>query len=361
MIRESGEGKATEQIVIGGRRIGDGSPKVFVIAELSANHNQKFELAVETIKAAAAAGADAVKLQTYTPDTITIDTDRPDFQVTQGTIWDGTTLHQLYQTAFTPWEWQPKLKKIAEKKGLACFSSAFDRSAVDFLEKMDVPAHKVASFEITDIPLIEHMAKKGKPMIISTGVARKEDIALAVKTCRRVGNNQIALLKCTSAYPTPLEDVNLLTIPDLARRFSAVVGLSDHTMTLASPVASVALGGRIIEKHLILDRKLGGPDSKFSLEPAEFKAMVQAVRDTERLLGKISYELTEKMARSREHSRSLYVVRDIKKGERFSLDSVRSIRPGFGLHPKYLKQVLGKKAARAIERGERMSLNLVSE
>ncbi|MFA5822198.1 MAG: pseudaminic acid synthase [Thermodesulfovibrionales bacterium] len=345
-------------IEVSTRKIGNNHP-VFIIAELSANHRQKYELAVETIKAMKESGADAVKLQTYTPDTITIDSDNDYFQIKQGTLWDGKTLYQLYQEAYTPWEWQPKLKEIAEDLGLICFSSPFDKTAVDFLEKMDVPAYKVASFEITDIPLIEYIASKGKPVIISTGIAELSDIAMAVDACKRMGNEQIALLKCTSAYPAPLEDVNLKTIPDLAETFKTVVGLSDHTLGISVPVAAVALNARIIEKHFILDRKLGGPDSAFSLGPEEFKAMVTAVREVEKALGKVSYDLTDKIKKSREFSRSLFVVNDIKAGEVFTEINVRSIRPGFGLHPRYLKDILGKKATKDIGRGTPLSWDMV--
>jgi pseudaminic acid synthase len=345
-------------IEVSTRKIGDNHP-VFIIAELSANHRQKFELAVETIKAMKESGADAVKLQTYTPDTITIDSDNDYFQIKQGTLWDGKTLYQLYQEAYTPWEWQPKLKEIAEDLGLICFSSPFDKTAVDFLEKMDVPAYKVASFEITDIPLIEYIASKGKPVIISTGIAELSDIAMAVDACKRMGNEQIALLKCTSAYPAPLEDVNLKTIPDLAETFKTVVGLSDHTLSISVPVAAVALSAKIIEKHFILDRKLGGPDAAFSLGPEEFKAMVTAVREVEKALGKVSYDLTDKVKKNREFSRSLFVVNDIKAGELFTEDNVRSIRPGFGLHPRHLKDILGKRSSKDIGRGTPLSWDMV--
>jgi pseudaminic acid synthase len=339
------------KIKIKDREISETS-SVFVIAELSANHNQDYDIAVKTIEAAKEAGADAIKLQTYTADTITIDCDNKYFQITQGTIWDGTTLYKLYQQAYTPWEWQPKLKEIAEKLGLVCFSSPFDKSAVDFLEKMNVPAYKVASFEITDIPLIEYIASKGKPVIISTGIANIEDIDDAVDACRRMGNDKIALLKCTSAYPAPLEEINLNTIPALKEKYKTIVGLSDHSTGIAVPVASIALGAKIIEKHFIIDRKIGGPDSQFSLEPAEFKQMVQAIRDVEKALGKIDFSLTEKAKKSREHSRSLFAVKDIKEGDLFTEENVRSIRPGYGLLPKYLKELLGNRAIRAINRGE---------
>jgi pseudaminic acid synthase len=335
--------------------------KVFIIAELSANHNQKVELAVETIKAAKGCGVDAVKLQTYTPDTITLDCDNEYFQIKQGTIWDGKNLYQLYKEAYTPWEWQPKLKKLAEELGMICFSSPFDKTAVDFLEDMNVPAYKIASFEITDIPLIEYVASKGKPVIISTGIARLEDIQLAIDACKKAGNEQIVLLKCTSAYPTPLEEVNLLTIPDMKERFKTLVGLSDHTIGISVPLAAVSLGARIIEKHFILDRKLGGPDAAFSLEPDEFAQMVKSVREVEKALGKVNYELSEKIEKSREFSRSLFAVKDIKKGETLDNENIRSIRPGFGLHPKFLHEVIGKKAKDNIKKGTPLSWELISD
>jgi len=296
-------------------------------------------------------GADAVKLQTYTPDTITIDSDNEYFQIDQGTLWDGKTLYQLYQEAYTPWEWQPKLKKVAAKLGLICFSSPFDRTSVDFLEEMNVPAYKVASFEITDIPLIEYIASKGKPVIISTGIATLADIEEAVHACKRMGNDQIALLKCTSAYPAPLEESNLRTISNLADTFNTVVGLSDHTLGISAPIASVALGAKIIEKHFILDRTMGGPDAAFSMEPDEFRSMVEAVREVEKALGTVNYDLTEKTRKSREFSRSLFVVEDIKSGESLTEENVRSIRPGFGLHPRYLGHIIGKKARNGIKKG----------
>lgn len=332
------------------KKIGRGYP-IFIIAEMSANHLQKYDNAVKLIKAAKEAGADAVKFQTYTPDTITINCDNAYFQIKQGTLWDGQTLYQLYKKAYTPWEWQPKLREIAESEGLICFSSVFDKTAVDFLEKINVSAYKIASFEIIDIPLIEYVALKEKPVIISTGIATLSDIEEAVNACKRMGNNQIALLKCTSAYPAPLEEINLKTIPNLADTFKTVVGLSDHTLGISVPIASVALGACIIEKHLTLDRKLGGPDAAFSLEPAEFKAMVKSVREVEKAMGEVSYDLTEKMKKSREFSRSLFVVKDIKTGEVFTEENIRSIRPGYGLLPKYLKDILGKKAKVDIKKG----------
>jgi len=333
--------------------------KVFMIAELSANHNQDFNIAVETIKAMKEAGADAVKLQTYTPDTMTIDCNNKYFKINQGTIWDGKTLYELYKEAYMPWEWQPELKKIAEKLGLICFSTPFDKTSVDFLEKMDVSCYKIASFEIKDIPLIEYVASKGKLVIISTGIAILSDIQEAINACKDMGNNNIILLKCTSSYPSPYEEVNLKTIPDMAKRFKCLVGLSDHTLGISVPIASVAMGAKIIEKHFILDKKLGGPDAVFSVEPEEFKQMVKSVREVEKALGGVSYKLTEKMRKSRELSRSLFVVKDIKKGENLTEDNVKSIRPGYGLHPVYLSKILGKKAKKNIKRGTPLSIKLI--
>ena len=346
------------ELKVGVKTIGNAHP-VFIIAELSANHLQDFDLAVDTINAIKESGADAVKLQTYTPDTITIDSDNEYFQVKQNSLWDGKTLYQLYQEAHTPWEWQPKLKEIAEELGIICFSSPFDRTAVDFLEEMNVPAYKVASFEITDIPLIEYIASKGKPVIISTGIAMLADIEEAVSACRRMGNNQIALLKCTSAYPAPLEESNLRTIPNLVDTFNTVIGLSDHTLGISAPTASVALGAKIIEKHFILDRKMGGPDAEFSMEPDEFRSMIETVRDVEKALGTVNYELTEKTKKSRQFSRSLFAVEDIKAGESLTELNVRSIRPGFGLHPRYLEQILGKTARIDIKKGTPLDWALI--
>lgn len=343
---------------IGEKGIGEDKP-TFIIAELSANHMNDFDIAVKTIEAMANAGADAVKFQTFTPDTITIDCDNEYFQIKQGTVWDGQVLHELYEDAYMPWDWQPKLKKIAEDLGLIVFSSPFDKTSVDFLEDMDVPAYKIASFEITDIPLIEYVASKGKPIIISTGIASFEDIELAVKTCLDVGNNEIALLKCTSSYPAPLEEINLNTIPDIKEKFNVVVGLSDHTLGGEVSTASIALGSNIIEKHFILDRNMGGPDSEFSMEPDEFKQMVDSIRNVEKALGKVSYELSDKMKANREFSRSLFVVRDMKKDEVISEDNIRSIRPGFGLHPKYLKEILGKKVNKDLKKGTPFELKFV--
>jgi pseudaminic acid synthase len=349
----------TESIQIGARRVGPGFP-VYCIAEVSANHHQNFDEAVEIVRAAKDAGADAVKLQTYTPDTITIASDREEFRIGGGTIWDGQNLYKLYGEAYTPWEWQPKLKKAANDLGMDCFSSAFDATAVDFLEKMGVPAHKVASFELVDMPLIQKMARTGKPLIMSTGMATIEEIEEAVAAARQAGATQIALLKCTSAYPARPEEMNLRTIPELQRRFEVPVGLSDHTMGIAAPVAAVALGACIIEKHLTLSRSTPGPDSGFSLEPAEFKAMVDAVRVAEKALGEVHFGVSEKEANSLVFRRSLFIVNAIKRGEPFTAENVRSIRPGHGLHTRHLTEVLGRKASRDIERGTPMSWELVS-
>ena len=340
----------TDTMQIAGRRIGTGFP-AYVIAEVSANHNQNFEVAEEIVRAAKQAGADAVKLQTYRPDTITIQSSESCFKVGGGTLWDGRTLYDLYAEAYMPWEWQPRLKKVAEGLGMDLFSSAFDATAVDFLEEMGIPAHKVASFELVDIPLIQKMAGTGKPLIMSTGMATVEEIDEALNSAREAGANQIALLKCTSAYPAPAEEMNLLTIPEMARRFGVPVGLSDHTMGAAAPVAAVALGACIIEKHLTLSRSSPGPDSAFSLEPQEFKDMVDAVRTAEKALGKVYFGLSGKEQASRAFRRSLFVVEDVKRGEAFTAANVRSIRPGDGLHPRHLAEVLGKSAAQGIKRG----------
>jgi pseudaminic acid synthase len=343
---------------IGNRSIGPGRP-VYVIAELSANHNQDYDQAAGIIHAAKDAGADAIKLQTYTPDIITIASDGNEFRVGGGTLWDGRTLYDLYAEAYTPWEWQPRLKKVAEDLGMDLFSSAFDTTAVDFLEEMGVPAHKVASFELVDIPLIQRMARTGKPLIMSTGMATVEEIEEALQAARDAGATQIALLKCTSAYPALAEEMNLRTIPEMVRRFGMPVGLSDHTMGIAAPVAAVALGACIIEKHITLSRSTPGPDSAFSLEPLEFKAMVDAVRTAEKALGEVQFGLTAKEDASRTFRRSLFVVEDVEQGEMFTAANVRSIRPGHGLHTRYLAEILGKRAAREVKRGTPMSWEFV--
>lgn len=348
------------EIQIGDYQIGEQHP-CFIIAEMSANHLMDFDRAVKIIEAAKQAGADAIKLQTYTPDTITLDSEKSYFQITQGTIWDGTTLHKLYQQAYTPWEWQPELKKIAEEMGLVCFSSPFDSTAVDFMEEMQMPAYKIASFEITDIPLIRQTAATGKPVIISTGIAHQEDIDLALKTCLEAGNDQVALLKCTTAYPSPYEDINLHSIPMLAEDFHCISGLSDHTLGQTVAIGAVAMGAKIVEKHLTLSRKDGGADAAFSMEPGEFREMVDQIRLIEKALGERTYQLTEKQENSRQHSRSLFVVRDVKKGEVFTTDNVRSIRPANGLHTKYYEQILGAVASEDIEAGEPLAWRMVEK
>ena len=331
---------------------------VFIIAELSANHNGSIETAKETIRAAKRAGADCIKLQTYTADTITINSRKSDFMV-KGTIWDGKNLHDLYKEAYTPWEWHAELFKVAKEEGLICFSSPFDFTAVDFLETLNVPAYKIASFEITDIALIEYVASKGKPIILSTGIATTEDIELALAACKKTGNSQIALLKCTSSYPAPIEEANMSMVKDLADRYGVISGLSDHTMGSTVPVVSVCFGAKIIEKHFILDRTIGGPDASFSMNEAEFKQMVIAVREAEKAIGVVDYELTEIQQSGRAFSRSLYVVENIKEGDLFTSKNVRSIRPGYGLHPKFLPHVLGKIAKSDIEKGTALSFDLL--
>lgn len=345
---------------IGRRTIGAGSP-VYVIAELSANHNQDYDQAVRIIHAAKEAGADAVKLQTYTPDTITIQSNAESFRIKGGTLWDGRTLYELYGEAYTPWEWQPKLKDVAGELGLDLFSSPFDPTAVDFLEEMNVPVYKVASPELVDIPLIRKMASTGKPLIMSTGMAILEEIEEAVQAARQAGAREIALLKCTSAYPAAPEDMNLRTIPELANRFQVPVGLSDHTLGIAVPVAAVSLGACIIEKHLTLSRSLKGPDSAFSLEPGEFKAMVEAVRAAQRALGQVSFATGKKEESIRRFRRSLFVVQDVKKGEIFTSKNVRSIRPADGLHTRYWADILGRRASRDISRGSPLSWEMVAD
>lgn len=336
------------------------SSNVFIIAELSANHNQKLETAIESVRAAKRAGADCIKLQTYTADTLTINSNKNDF-IIKGTIWAGKNYYSLYQEAYTPWEWHEQLFKVAKEEGLICFSSPFDKSAVDFLENLSVPAYKVASFEITDIPLIEYIASKGKPVIISTGIATIEDIELALDACKRMGNNQIALLKCTSSYPAPIEEANLSMIKDMSEKFGLITGLSDHTLGATVPIAATVLGAKIIEKHFIIDRSIGGPDSTFSMNESEFTSMVISIRETEKAIGKIDYNLTEKQLKGRDFSRSLYVVETITEGEIFTENNVRSIRPVFGLHPKYLNQIIGKKSNQNIEKGTRFSLEFIKQ
>lgn len=347
-----------KSIRIGNHLISEESP-VFVVAEMSANHNFDFDRAVAIMQAAKDAGADAVKIQTYTADTITLDCDDPCFQITQGTLWDGTTLHKLYETAYTPWEWQPRLQKIANEMGLEFFSSPFDFSAVDFLEEMNVPAYKIASFEINDIPFIRKIARLKKPIIFATGIARLADIELAVETCRQEGNEDVILLKCTSSYPARLEDMNLRTIPSMAETFDCIAGLSDHSMGHAASDAAVALGAKMVEKHLTLSRADGGPDSAFSMEPAEFKLMVDNIRMIEKALGKVTYDLTPAQTREREHSRSLFVAKDMKAGDIFTPENLRSVRPANGLHTKYYEDILGHRITKDAKLGTPMRWDLI--
>jgi pseudaminic acid synthase len=329
----------------------DSNSKVFIIAELSANHGGKLEIAIETIKAAKRAGADCIKLQTAKPELLTLDCNKDDFKIKQGSIWDGKYLFDLYKEVYTPWEWHEELFRVAKEEGLVCFSSPFDKTAVDLLESLDTPAYKIASFEITDIPLIELVASKGKPVILSTGIARKEDIELALNACHRMGNKNIALLKCTSSYPAPIEEANMCMIKDLAERYGVISGLSDHTLGSTVPVVATCFGAKIIEKHFILDKSIGGPDVTFSLDEKEFTEMVSSVRAAEMAIGRVDYTLSEKQKRGREFSRSLYIVKDIKKGEKLTHKNVRSIRPGFGMHPKYLNDLINKTAVQNLERG----------
>lgn len=345
-------------IKINGRCIGR-RHKTYIVAELSANHNQDFNQAAQLIKAARESGADAIKLQTYTPDTITIDCDNEYFRIGKGTIWEGKNLYELYKEAYTPWEWQPQLKQIANDLGMDLFSTPFDPTAVDFLEEMGVPAYKVASCELVDIPLIQHIAKTGKSIIISTGMATLAEIDEAVTAAREAGCKEIALLKCTSAYPAEPEEMNLRTIPHMAEAFGVPVGLSDHTLGIAVPVAAVALGACIVEKHFTLYRSIPGPDSTFSLEPNEFRAMVDAIRTTEEALGGVQYNVSEHELASRVFRRSLFVVTDINKGDMYTEDNIRAIRPGYGLHTKYVNCVLGRKASRNIKRGEPLAWSAI--
>jgi pseudaminic acid synthase len=344
-------------IKINGRRVGPDYP-AYIVAEMSANHNQDFDQAVKIIEAAKEAGADAIKLQTYTPDTITIDCDNEYFRI-KGTLWDGHTLYDLYGEAYTPWDWQPRLKEIANELGLDLFSTPFDETAVDFLEGMRVPAYKIASFENVDLPLLRRIAQTGKPIIMSTGMATLAEMDEAVRTIREAGGSQLALLKCTSAYPASPEDMNLRTIPHLAKAFNAPVGLSDHTLGIAVPVAAVALGACIIEKHFTFSRATPSPDSAFSLEPHEFKAMVEGARMVEKALGTVQYGVSEHEAGSRVFRRSLFVVQDMNAGEMFTAENVRSIRPGYGLHTRHLEEVIGRYASRDIQRGSPLAWDMV--
>jgi pseudaminic acid synthase len=340
---------------IGDKQIGENQP-CFIIAELSANHGKSLEIALESVKKAKQAGADAIKLQTFTPDTITLNSKRPEFLINHGTLWDGNYLYDLYKETYLPWDWHRKIFEAAKELDIICFSSPFDLTAVDFLEKLDTPAYKIASPEIRDIPLIEKCAKTGKPIIISTGIASLSDIILAINTCRNVGNNKIVLLKCTTSYPAPIEDANLLTLNDFVEKFNVIPGLSDHTLGDIAPIVSVALGGKVIEKHFIIDKEIGGADASFSLDFKEFSKMVKSVRDAEKALGRTNYEIGEKATQlSKLASRSLFIVENVKKGGALTKENIRSIRPGNGLHPKYYEEVLGKKFTNDFEKGEPLS------
>lgn len=347
-----------KEFYIGNKRIAADAP-AFIVAELSANHNQDFNRAVEIVHAAKEAGADAIKLQTYTADTITIDCDDECFQINEGTIWDGTTLYKLYQEAYTPWEWQPKLMEIANSLGMECFSSPFDLTSVDFLEEMKVPAYKIASYEINDIPMIRKIARLHKPMIFATGIAYPEDIARALSVCKEEGNEDVILLKCVSSYPTPYEAVNLRVIPTLAKTYDCLSGISDHTMGSIVSAGAIPLGARMVEKHLTLRRADGGPDSAFSMEPEEFAKMVQEIRILEKALGSSEYVLTDTQKLEHEGSRSLFVVKDIKQGELLTPENIRSIRPGNGLHTMYYEEVLGKRAKHDLKKGTPLAWELI--
>lgn len=330
--------------------------KTFIVAELSANHGNNLETALASVRAIAEAGVNAIKIQTYTADTITLDCDKPDFVVSGGTLWDNTKLYNLYKEAYTPWEWHQAIFNEAKRCGLVCFSTPFDKTAVDFLEDLGNPIMKIASFEITDVNLIRYAASKGKPMVISTGVATMEDIELAIKVCHEVENHDITLLRCVSAYPAPMENVNLRTMGDMRDRFGVKVGLSDHTMGADVAIAAVALGAEMIEKHFILDRAIGGPDAAFSMTVDEFKSMVNSIRNVEKAIGDVVYPADPSTIKGRQFSRSLYIAEDMKAGDILTEKNLRSVRPGYGLHPKYLNQLLGKKVNRDLEKGERMKL-----
>ena len=332
---------------------------VFIIAELSANHNGDIQVALDTIRSAKRAGADAIKLQTYTADTLTINCKNDYFKINHGTAWDGEYLYDLYKRAYTPWEWHREIFRVANDENIICFSSPFDNTAVDLLEELKTPIYKIASFEIQDIPLISYAASKGKPMILSTGIAEIKDIELAIETCRKAGNNDITVLKCTSAYPADPRDANLLTIPDIKKRFEVKAGISDHTMGIEGPVVATALGATVIEKHFILNKSIGGADAHFSLDEKEFTEMVKAVRMAEEMMGKVDYEMTGKKMKSRQFSRSLFIISDVKKGDVITKDNIRSIRPGFGMHPKYFSEIIGKRFNDQYKRGTPLSFNLI--
>ena len=332
---------------------------VYIIAEMSANHNGSLQNALDTIKAAKEVGANAIKLQTYTADTLTLDCDNDDFIISGGTLWDNKKLYDLYKEAYTPWEWHKELFAYAREIGIDIFSSPFDKSAVDFLEQFNPSAYKIASFEITDYELIRYTASKMKPIIISTGIATIDEIQDAVDICRKVGNNNIVLLKCTSAYPAALEDANLNMIPSLAQTFGVISGFSDHTIGSTAPIVATTLGAKIIEKHFIIDKSIGGHDAEFSMDKKDFSLMVKDIRNAEKLLGNIDYSMTDKKIKSRQFSRSLYISKDIKEGEILNEHNIKSVRPGYGMHPKYLKDILGKKANKDLKFGTALKLKYI--
>ncbi|MBU2265236.1 pseudaminic acid synthase [Patescibacteria group bacterium] len=342
----------------GWRLIGPGQP-VFIVAEMSGNHNQDINRAYKIINAAAKIGADAIKLQTYTPDTLTIDCDNKYFQIGVNKAWRGQTLYSLYQKAYTPWDWQPKLKKYGEQKGLVVFSTPFDKTAVDFLEKIEVKLYKVASFEVGDVDLLERIGQTKKPVIISRGMASLNEIKLAVKILKKAGASQVAVLHCVSSYPALPEQMNLATIPDITKKFKVISGLSDHTLGTTISLASVGLGACIIEKHFTLKRSDGGPDAAFSLEPQEMKQLVEGIREVEKAIGRPTYKIDKKESENMIFRRSLFAVNDIKKGEKLTCQNVRCIRPGYGLAPKYLKKIIGKKTAKDIKRGTPIKFKLI--
>lgn len=346
------------QFKVGERIIGGDAP-VFIIAEMSANHLGSYENAEEIIRVAAAAGADAIKLQTYTADTMTLDCRRPEFLIDSGTIWDGKNLYDLYKEAYTPWEWHEPLKMLAESLGLQFFSTPFDESSVDFLEELGVDFYKLASFEISDVNLIRYIASKGKPIIFSSGIADKGDLALALDTMRASGVEEIALLKCISSYPAPASEYNLRTLETIASELKIVPGISDHSVGVVTPVVAVSLGAKVVEKHLCLKRELGGPDAAFSLEPHEFKAMVDAVRSAESAIGVSTFELTEKQKSGKAFARSLFFTKTLKAGEIIKASDIRAIRPGHGLHPKYLPKILGKTLLHDVAFGEPVHLDVI--
>lgn len=345
-------------ISIGSSAIGIDTP-TFIIAEMSGNHNGDLSRALSIVDAAVDAGVDAIKLQTYTADTITLDCDNEYFRTQKGGLWEGRTLYDLYAEAYTPWEWHKAIIQHAKERNIICFSSPFDFSAVDFLEDLNVPAYKIASYEIQDIPLISKVAKTGKPVIMSTGIATLSDIYSAVEACKAVGNNNIILLKCTSAYPSPFEEMNIKVIPHMMQMFNCPCGLSDHSLGSEVAVAAVALGARVVEKHLTLSRKDGGVDAAFSMEPNEFKSLVNQIRNVEKALGKVTYDLTEKQVEGRTGGRSLFVSKDIRKGEVFTENNIKSVRPSVGMAPKFYYDVLGRKANCDIKMGTPLSWNYI--